>query len=143
VLTQMLAVLGPLKLVVAGILFFNLAWIAVRKLLVLGVVGLSVGETSLPHLWAQVQHLGHSAAAGVPAHGTYHIVYLLIANALLATAIWFAVRSLKLWARATIKQREEEFWDMVRRDEREWRGVAPARLPGAPGGAPVPGPQSR
>ena len=134
-LTEIVAALGPLKLVVAGILFFNLALIAVRQWLALGVVGLSVGEVSAPRLWEQVLHLGRQVASdpatvfeGVrhTSAGSSELAYLLMANALLATAIWCAVRSLQLWARATVKRHEEAFWQMVERDEREWRGVPPA-----------------
>ncbi|WP_028080977.1 hypothetical protein [Solimonas soli] len=135
-LTEIVTVLGPLKLVIAGVLFFNLAWLAVRKWLALGVFGISVGEVSLPQLWAQAQQFGvdllhHPLRAldGLaPSFGGGEFVYVLLANALLAAAIWFAVRSLQLWARATVKRHEEEFWELVQRDEGPRRGgVAPAR----------------
>ncbi|WP_028009199.1 hypothetical protein [Solimonas flava] len=142
-LNEFVVVFGPLKLVIAGLLFFNLAWIAVRKWFVLGVIGVSAGEISLPHLWAQAQHLGVRAAenpgsllASAQQHaGSGDIAYILLGNALLAVAIWFAVRSLQLWARATVKRHEEEFWELVEHDERQWRGVPAARYESRPGDA--------
>lgn len=142
-LNEFVVVFSPLKLVIAGLLFFNLAWIAVRKWFVLGVVGVSAGEISLPHLWAQAQHLSVRAAenpgsllASIQPHaGGGEIAYILLGNALLAMAIWFAVRSLQLWARATVKRHEEEFWELVEHDERQWRSAPAARYEPRPGDA--------
>jgi len=134
VLTQIITALGPLKLVIAGVLFFNLAWLAVRKWLVMGVFGVSVGEVSVPQLWSQVQQFGIDlfysparALSGIAPGISSEFAYALMANAMLATAIWFAVRGLRLWARATVKRHEEEFWDMVYRDEQG--AGAPVRVP--------------
>jgi hypothetical protein len=124
-LTQIVAALGPLKLVIAGLLFFNLAWIAVRKWLVIGVIGVSAGEISLPDLWTHARTLGTQIgyapwpelANGLPPLDAHAIPATLIANTLLAAAIWFAVRGLQLWARATVKHHEEEFAALIERDE--------------------------
>lgn len=118
-LAQFFATLHPLNLVIGGLLFFNLAWLAVRKYVLLGIVGLSAGEFSLPHFWAQAGHIGPGALLG-PLHdigAAQAFSDLLIANAMLAAAIWFAVRSLQLWARATTRREEERFMAMIERDE--------------------------
>lgn len=120
-LMQIAAALAPLKLVIVGLLFFNLAWIAIRKWLVIGVVGVSAGEVSLPSLWSHAQALGPqlSDAPAAWLAAPQSIPPILIANALLAAAIWFAVRGLQLWARATVKHSEEEFLALIERDERQ------------------------
>ncbi|HET8883619.1 MAG TPA: hypothetical protein VFM56_15735, partial [Solimonas sp.] len=104
------------------------AWLAVRKWLVIGVIGVSAGEISLPNLWAHAQTLGTQLAQtpwpvqGFAPMSLHAIPATLIANTLLAAAIWFAVRGLQLWARATVKHHEEEFAALIERDERQ-RGI--------------------
>lgn len=128
-LIHILAALGPLKLVVAGLLFLNLAWPAVRKWMVAGVVGLSAAEILLPQLWQQLGQLISTLtqsgpalqAAPTAAALAQSSVAIIITNALLATLVWFAVRGLQIWARSTVSRHERRFRTMIARDLRHHR----------------------
>ncbi|NGY04750.1 hypothetical protein [Solimonas terrae] len=124
-LIQIAAALGPLKLVLAGLLFLNLAWIAVRKWLVIGALAVSVVEIAMPDAWAHMQTFG--ATPLMRADGSWlvdpqAITAIVLANALLAGAIWFAVRGLQLWARATVRRHQQEFLALIEREE-HYHGV--------------------
>jgi hypothetical protein len=119
-LTDVITALGPLKLIVAGILFFNLAWIAMHKGLAVSVVGLSVGETSMTQL---------HAAAPFGSAASHELICTVLAHALLAVAIWFSVRQLQLWARTTVRRHEEAFRQLVAREERQTRAAGSEPLP--------------
>ncbi|MFT4045563.1 MAG: hypothetical protein QM661_02605 [Solimonas sp.] len=121
-LSEIMTVLGPLKLIITMILFFNLAWIALQKWLALLVVGLSIGETPLMPLWLQL----HAFTAPASGGATHQLLCATLANALLAVAIGSAVRGLQRWARSTVKRHEDAFWALIKHEERLARAQARA-----------------
>jgi hypothetical protein len=127
-LVHIIAALGPLKFVAAGLLFLNIAWVAARKWMLVGVISLSAAEILLPQLWEWtggfVARLARSEPAFTPAGGgtgAGSAIAILLAHALLATVIWLGVRALQHWARATMSYHQRRLIAMIEDDERRRR----------------------
>ncbi|NKF21944.1 hypothetical protein [Solimonas marina] len=115
---QVIATVGPLKLAVVGLLLLNLAWVGSRQWMALGAVMLSIIEVLLPHFWYGLGRIFSLTSGPAPA-ATHSLMAVIVINALLATVIWCAVRSLQIWARATVSRYERQFLDMIEADERQ------------------------
>jgi hypothetical protein len=118
VLAQIALALAPIKLLLAGVIFLVVAWYASKTLVAIAVGGVTAGEASVnlvreqmatwtdPAAFANHPIVSRSAeAAGLSVGGNY-LLFALVANALLALAMFFAVHALKAWA--TLQTRERE-----------------------------------
>lgn len=123
VLTQMQASLEPLHLIVAGVLFFNLSWLTARRWLALGVIALSAAEVAPLLPWTQLLHTLVTTTQiqlldtfiSAAASGATQACTLLL-NTGLAVVLWFSIRALQRWARATVERNEAAFLMLVERD---------------------------
>lgn len=112
--TDLLIQLSPLKPLFCGLLFFWASWMATKKLLLLSILGISAGETTFNSLHGQVETISTNpyvlqaaSAAGIPVHEG-SVMYPLIANVLMALAMFSLVQAIRIYTRAKRKEMEME-----------------------------------
>ncbi len=112
--TDLLIQLAPLKPLFCGLLFFWASWMATKKFLLLSILGISAGETTLNTLHGQVETistnpyvLNAASAAGIPIHQG-SVMFPLLANVLLALAMFSLVQAIRIYTRAKRKEMDME-----------------------------------
>ncbi len=112
--TDLLIQLSPLKPLLCGLLFFWASWLATKKFLLLAILGISAGETTINSLHGQVETistnpyvLNVASAAGIPIQQG-SVMYPLLANVLMALAMFSLVQAIKIYTRAKRKEMEME-----------------------------------
>lgn len=112
--TDLLIQLSPLKPLFCGLLFFWASWMATKKFLLLSILGISAGETTFNSLHGQVETISTNpyvlqaaSAAGIPVHEG-SVMYPLIANVLMALAMFSLVQAIRIYTRAKRKEMEME-----------------------------------
>lgn len=112
--TDLLIQLSPLKPLLCGLLFFWASWMATKKFLLISILGVSAGETTLNSLHGQVETISTNphvlqmaAAAGIPVHDG-SVMYPLLANILMAMAMFSLVQAIRIYTRAKRKEMEME-----------------------------------
>ena len=112
--TDLLIQLSPLKPLFCGLLFFWASWMATKKILLLSILGISAGETTLNSLHGQVEMISTNpyvlqaaSAAGIPIHEG-SVLTPLIANVLMALAMLSLVQAIKIYTRAKRAEMEME-----------------------------------
>lgn len=112
--TELLIQLGQIKPLLCGLLFFWASWMATKKFLLVSILGISAGETTLNSLHGHVETISTNpyvlqaaSSAGIPIHEG-SVMYPLIANVLMALAMFSLVQAIRIYTRAKRQEMDME-----------------------------------